>query len=69
MVEHPVPGRDAMTLGRFIEQAAESSGGMEALRRRMGVSRARLEDMSVSDTPLLTDDAKALFEVFGLDRR
>lgn len=66
MPEHPLPARDAMTLARFIEEAAKASGGIEPLRRRLGVSRATIESMSVSDTPLVADDATALFEAFGL---
>lgn len=61
-----MPARDAMTLGTFIEEAAKASGGMEALRRRLGVSKASIESMSASDTPLVTDDAHALFGALGL---
>lgn len=55
-----------MTLAQFVAEAAHASGGMEALGRRMGLSRPTVERMSVSDQPLLTDDATALLEVFGL---
>ena len=58
--------RDTMTLARFIEEAANASGGMEALTRRLGLSRAGVERMSVSDQPLLAEDVTALLEVLGL---
>jgi hypothetical protein len=66
MAEQPSPPRDTTTVARFIEEAASVSGGMEALRRRLGCSRASIERMRVSDEPMLTDDATALLEVFGL---
>ena len=69
MDEHRPPAPDAVTLARFIEEAARTAGGMDALRRRLGVSKAALESMSVSDTPLVSDDAKTLLEVFGLSPR
>ena len=66
MGERPRPARDTITLGRFIEGAANASGGKKALSRRLGLSRASVERMSVSGEPLLADDAQALLEVSGL---
>lgn len=66
MVEHHPPAQHTITLARFIEQATFICGGIEPLRRRLGISQASIEAMSVSEAPMLDDDAAALLEAFGL---
>lgn len=66
MAERRAHVRDVITLGEFVELAAQAAGGMEALRRRLGISKESLEAMGRSETPMPAEDATGLFKAFGL---